>query len=242
MNCPECGVDSMVIDSRPAKSGRAVRRRRGCKCGARWSTIEKREGPVKMSYLPGRLRETTTNGADSTQHIGPPTTTNGIAVTQLIDSKTQSVVVGKGERGLGLTSDSGSGSLFPVSDPIRISSSNSTELVSKTRARNKRRAAEYGAFFEDFWQHTGRCYGNKGTAWEAWEAIDPRPSGDAMKAAWSAYMLSRGPSNGAVQHVATWLNGRGWETDWRPAQQPVGANGVLKNAAVYDRFLQRGEP
>ena len=41
MNCPECGEDTKVIDSRERADGLTVRRRRQCKgCGHRFSTTE----------------------------------------------------------------------------------------------------------------------------------------------------------------------------------------------------------
>ena len=42
MKCPKCGVDDdKVLDSRPARDGAAIRRRRECiKCGHRFTTYE----------------------------------------------------------------------------------------------------------------------------------------------------------------------------------------------------------
>ncbi|MCR5752702.1 MAG: transcriptional regulator NrdR [Kiritimatiellae bacterium] len=42
MKCPKCGVDDdKVLDSRPAREGAAIRRRRECaKCGHRFTTFE----------------------------------------------------------------------------------------------------------------------------------------------------------------------------------------------------------
>lgn len=42
MKCPQCGVDEdKVLDSRAARDGAAIRRRRECvKCGHRWTTYE----------------------------------------------------------------------------------------------------------------------------------------------------------------------------------------------------------
>ena len=50
MKCPRCGhPDTRVIDSRPAESGTAVRRRRHCEsCGHRFSTYE-RGGPPRLT-------------------------------------------------------------------------------------------------------------------------------------------------------------------------------------------------
>jgi len=48
MKCPYCGTDEdRVIDSRPAREGRAIRRRRECsKCGNRFTTYEAPEEQV----------------------------------------------------------------------------------------------------------------------------------------------------------------------------------------------------
>lgn len=45
-NCPQCGLDSMVVDSRPAPTGRR-RRRRCVPCDLNWVTLEvpERETP-----------------------------------------------------------------------------------------------------------------------------------------------------------------------------------------------------
>ena len=44
VNCPKCGSDSKVVDSRTSESQEAIRRRRECQeCGARFTTYERRE-------------------------------------------------------------------------------------------------------------------------------------------------------------------------------------------------------
>lgn len=41
LKCPECdSICSMVVDSRPNTDNSAVRRRRECKCGHRYTTFE----------------------------------------------------------------------------------------------------------------------------------------------------------------------------------------------------------
>jgi hypothetical protein len=89
--------------------------------------------------------------------------------------------------------------------------------VAPPRSRAKK---AYSEAFELFWGHTEACRGNKGAAWKAWEKAIERPALKPLCAAWDAYMASQGPSGGFVQHVSTWLNQRGWETDWRPAAPP----------------------
>ena len=47
MRCPFCGyIDQKVLDSRPAREGEAIRRRRECTgCGRRFTTFEEPERP-----------------------------------------------------------------------------------------------------------------------------------------------------------------------------------------------------
>ena len=60
MNCPKCKAgDSRVVDSRIAKDGLSIRRRRECqKCGYRFTTVEEvlREG-ISVRKRDGRLEE-----------------------------------------------------------------------------------------------------------------------------------------------------------------------------------------
>jgi len=57
MLCPACGATGIrVIDSRPAESGSAIRRRRECEtCGHRFTTYERLEPQLMVSKRSGRL-------------------------------------------------------------------------------------------------------------------------------------------------------------------------------------------
>ncbi|MBK6767163.1 MAG: transcriptional repressor NrdR [bacterium] len=59
MRCPFCSTDDdRVIDSRPAKEGRAIRRRRECsKCGHRFTTYESIEDRVVQVIKSDGARE-----------------------------------------------------------------------------------------------------------------------------------------------------------------------------------------
>jgi transcriptional repressor NrdR len=59
MKCPYCGTDEdRVIDSRPARDGRAIRRRRECsKCGNRFTTYEAPEVQVVLVAKADSSRE-----------------------------------------------------------------------------------------------------------------------------------------------------------------------------------------
>ena len=55
--CPTCGSsNTRVIDSRPAESGRAIRRRRVCEgCAGRFTTYERLEAQLMVRKRNGRL-------------------------------------------------------------------------------------------------------------------------------------------------------------------------------------------
>ncbi len=59
MKCPYCGHDDQrVLDSRPARDGEAVRRRRECtECNRRFTTFEEPEKPRLFVVKRGGLRE-----------------------------------------------------------------------------------------------------------------------------------------------------------------------------------------
>jgi transcriptional repressor NrdR len=59
MRCPFCGyIDQKVLDSRPAREGEAIRRRRECLgCGRRFTTFEEPERPRLFVVKRGGARE-----------------------------------------------------------------------------------------------------------------------------------------------------------------------------------------
>ena len=73
MRCPACGNDDdRVIDSRSSRDGRAIRRRRACSCGHRFTTFErlanefvvrKRSGEL-VPFERGRVAEGIMRAAD----------------------------------------------------------------------------------------------------------------------------------------------------------------------------------
>jgi transcriptional repressor NrdR len=62
MLCPVCGSPSTrVIDSRPAESGQAIRRRRECEsCAQRFTTYERVEPQLMVRKRDGRLEQFST--------------------------------------------------------------------------------------------------------------------------------------------------------------------------------------
>jgi len=59
MHCPFCGyIDQRVLDSRPARDGEAIRRRRECiGCGRRFTTFEEPERPRLFVIKRGGSRQ-----------------------------------------------------------------------------------------------------------------------------------------------------------------------------------------
>ncbi len=59
MHCPFCGfIDQRVLDSRPARDGEAIRRRRECSgCGRRFTTFEEPERPRLFVVKRGGSRQ-----------------------------------------------------------------------------------------------------------------------------------------------------------------------------------------
>ncbi|MDR3691720.1 MAG: transcriptional regulator NrdR [Fimbriimonas sp.] len=59
MRCPFCGyIDQKVLDSRPARDGEAIRRRRECMgCGRRFTTFEEPERPRLFVIKRGGSRQ-----------------------------------------------------------------------------------------------------------------------------------------------------------------------------------------
>lgn len=56
MRCPSCGNDDdRVIDSRSSRDGRAVRRRRVCSCGHRYTTFERLANEFVVRKRSGEL-------------------------------------------------------------------------------------------------------------------------------------------------------------------------------------------
>lgn len=200
MICPRCSSQGADRVLRTTDVGAITFRQRICSCGYRWTTHEVEF--TATASLPVRSR---------VQRPPPMHTAN--------------LPVATGSTG-GIGGDLPSGQdlgLFPdqTSDPR----SKGSEVLSKRRTKAP---PAYSDDFERWWTFTGRCHGNKGSAWRAWLGCAGRPPVAELESSWGRYMLSGGPVNGAVQHVSTWLNGRGWETLWQPASARPGANGAAR--------------
>lgn len=214
MICPSCHSDRAYVHRTQrtlTETSRACR----CACGASWWTDERvrRASLVtgKPSLVTHRQRTGELEGSPGKQAVIKKI--NELAAG-LSDSSTR-----KGGRGGSLSS--GSGSLFPVSSPDPSQPSESGSLERSSESSRAKVPGAYSGEFERLWEHTGKSRGNKGAAWKAFAAIRvPKPVPGALRIAWDAYMASSGPVGGFVQHLSTWLNQRGWETDWQPAAKP----------------------
>lgn len=68
--CPKCLASAQVIDSRPIKSTTgAIRRRRECECGERFSTIEIREDDLQELILAKQYLSTLTVQLDAVEQL-----------------------------------------------------------------------------------------------------------------------------------------------------------------------------
>jgi hypothetical protein len=54
-------------------------------------------------------------------------------------------------------------------------------------------------------------------------------------------MASSGPAGGFVQHLSTWLNQRGWETDWQPARAVAPKTRDARNTDTIGDWLATQE-
>lgn len=80
------------------------------------------------------------------------------------------------------------------------------------------------------WRESGGR-GNKAKAHEAWVKMGRWPW-RMLAGPYAAYLASEDPAKlGAVQHLATWLNQRGHQQEWRPWSGPVTAEERARAAA-----------
>lgn len=122
-------------------------------------------------------------------------------------------------------------------DMIVPAAGNGVLEVQDGRSSAKKRSGAYSQEFETFWKHTGSCRGNKAPAWKEFQKAKV-PLGELIRS-WDAYMLSKDPSKGFVQHLERWLRGRGWETTWLPAAAENSK--AAKTSIVLDKILGRRE-
>ncbi len=195
MTCPDCNRESYVHKS--VDAGTCVIRTRRCECGARWVTEEL----TKKGSL------VTTGG-----QIGPPLASAGPSVTT------------NGAGGVGGGVSSGSDLiLFPGSDLLSGRISNPDQNPDQTRARKKRRDAEYTSpQFVAFWGLYPRKVAKRTAAAIWWkfglDAIAERVI-SGLKAQLPEF-TRREPDK--VPHAATWLNAMRWTDEVPTESRPAG--------------------
>lgn len=205
MVCPTCRAPhSEVLDMRPLKSGRWIKRRRSCAaCGLRWKTYEKVAPDPEFSF------HHTTGSQSTSQQIDGDLAIRSEVTSQSVGKK------GFGVSGSGLVSSDLLPGLGADPDP---SLSEGDQGVDPARAKPAK-GIDYPRSFEVLWDETGKR-GGKYVALKAWIKVG-RPSWDAIGARWNAYLLSERPRAGFIKDLSSWLNGRGHEQDWAPAPPPA---------------------
>src|SRR6185295_2209499 len=245
MKCPECGSESFVIDSRVSDKGKCVTRRRGCLCGARWTTHETKVGGAKIAPLSGWMVQ-----RKSPLHAGEREPDNPL---QTVDKPTAN----SGANGKANTTGSGSDPQQAVvsaslSDPDPISSGSSLlpdpdlfpkgdqEVDREKAPRSKSSAIVYPPEFSGFWDaiKSNRSKGLKSDALTAWTKRG-RPPAAILIVKWEEYLASLGDTY--AKDVCRWLAARGWEEIYDPPTQPPRRSGpTAANVSVLDKFLRKG--
>lgn len=182
-----------MLDTRPLKGGRWIRRRRSCaSCGLRWKTYEKVAPDPEFSF------HHTTGSGVTTPLIDSDHTPNCVVPTQPVAKS----------------------AIYSGSDPISSGSDPSGSLSSPIGSQGvdpaRVKPIDYPENFEILWEQTGRR-GGKYLAFKAWKKLG-KPSWTEVQAPWRAYLLSERPRAGFVKDLSSWLNGRGHEQDWQPAK------------------------
>jgi hypothetical protein len=242
MKCPACGSESGVIDSRLIDEGRCVTRRRGCECGARWTTHERKATPVKIAtlspWMQKRWGANPLNAGDrrpeNPPHAAPSTTT----YSGLNDPTITPHSVGKSENPPNAVvrhdlSDSGSD---PKSSPALSDPALSQDLGDDRARPAKSAPFVYPAAFEAFWSGitSPRSKGLKSDALRAWSKKG-KPAAEILIPKWGEYLSQVGEY---PKDVCRWIAARGWEEEYEAA--PVRrSNGASGNVAVLGNFLRK---
>lgn len=215
MNCPDCGTpDAKIV--RTITGPRGDMRQRRCHCGTCWNTLEK---PVKGT----QVKLVSENGSSAPVKM----------VVKLPTAQVQ-------EGDLGVSSP-----VLPVDLPVSERGSTEPVISPQTPARVKGRGRpstrEYTEGFLQFWEAITPRRGNKEPAFKAWVKFQ----GEIKDVNFiiERYMLRAGTSSwqrGFPQHVATWLNEKGWETEPDPSEFDSGVpEKVQAGRDSARRFLER---
>lgn len=246
MNCPTCREpDSSVIDTRPLKGGRWIKRRRSCvSCGLRWKTYEKVAPDPEFSFHPrGSPINNATNSAPTTPLVDGDHTTGSAPVTQLAGSSASNAPA---------RARSGSGS---DPDPYPKGSIQDNAVGVEVPAdRDSPLAAIAAAPFPEptgtpIGEFAFSCRGKIPTWWltqqqlAEWERLYPGMNilAECRKAlAWTrARSVNRKTSRGMAAFLVAWLNRA---ADARPAPPfvSVAAAAARTESAQRERQARKG--
>jgi len=166
-------------------------RQRRCRCGVSWQTVEKVVKGTVQVKLAGE--------------IVPSAQVKMVAAQETAQ-------VEKGGKGVS--------PLEIEVQPLSSDLDSNSSILGKPRARRGRPSTvEYTPGFLRFWDEiTPRC-GNKAPAFKAWVKFECETMD--VNFIVEQYMLRASTSKwqrGYAQHVATWLNEKGWETEPDPSE------------------------
>jgi hypothetical protein len=194
LNCPACGSLEARI-ARTIMGPAADIRQRRCRCGVSWQTVEKVVKGTVQVKLAGE--------------IVPRAQVKRVAAQETAQGE-------KGGKGVSSSEYS--------SQPLSSDQDSNSSLLGKPRARRGRPTTKgYTPGFLRFWDAISPRCGNKEPAFKAWVKFEcENHDGDFIV---EQYMLRASTSKwkrGYAQHVATWLNEKGWETEPDPSEYDNG--------------------
>lgn len=172
--------------------GKAVRRRRQCPCGARWSTAER--------VIAGTLTTARSDATPLPVVVAPPPT-------------------GSDRRPLPVAVSKPPVPPSPPSDPISLFSKppDPERAIPRAAASARVRTLAPPAYPLDweaaFWKFTG--IGSKAEAFKAWLQVG-KPDPEMLATAWRKWQAIAWPDGFGVPHVSTWLRHFDWREEPRP--------------------------
>lgn len=226
MICPACGDDVGVY--RSIDLDELVIRKRRCKCGRKWRTVEHDEA---INWRAGKRSLVGSND----RRVGSLVITNATGDREGVISSEQTVISGSNDpRG-------GKGGSVSGTDPSSVSASSgvgasgfvTSQGIDRTRAIRRRRPHEYQQDFLAFWAAYPKKVG-KGGAFISWERQAPDLQVVLVSLEWQSRLPDWLKEGGTyVPNPATYINQRRWEDEPPPPSNgaPVhpGARGAARN-------------
>lgn len=232
MICPACGEVAGVY--RSIDLDELVIRKRRCKCGRRWRTVEHDEA------LTWKANKRSLAGSNDRQP-GSLVTTNGTSDHKGVISSPEMVISGsndpRGGRGGSVSgTDPFSGSA--LSSGVEASGFVTPQGIDRPRAIRRRRPHEYQQDFIAFWDAYPKKVG-KGGAFISWERQAPDLPLVLAALAWQRQLPDWLKDAGAyVPNPATYLNQRRWEDE--PPKPPARPAVPPRTQGIIDRMEEWG--